>query len=148
MIISGVWTGLAGEPLAQLFTGAVPAKAAGDQELLSGSRAAALGGHARLDCTGAPHHACPHCGFGSALRSWQGWRGLVLVLTTVECSAGDNGATGTSVEELAGVWVKGGIGVLGIGMWNGGGIGVWGCVGCRVQGARRRVQTLHCQVPG
>lgn len=51
VIISGVWTELSGEHLLELFTGAVPAEAAGDQELLSGSRAAALGGHARLDCT-------------------------------------------------------------------------------------------------
>lgn len=58
------------------------------------------------------------------------------------------------------LWVawaaRDGVGALGIGMGiqgcgrggAGGGISVWGCVGCRVQDAGHRVQTLGCQVPG
>lgn len=39
-------------------------------------------------------------------------------------------------------------GVQGWDRGAGDGIGVWGCVGCRVQGAGHRVQTLGCQVSG
>lgn len=94
VIISGVWTGLAGEHLLELFTGAVPAEAAGDQELPSGSRAAALGGHTGLDCTGGspPCLASLWLRVSSVVLAAGLEPGLVSELATVKSGAGGNGS--------------------------------------------------------
>lgn len=102
VIISGVWAGLAGEHSLELFTGAVPA---GDQELLSGGRAAALGGHARLDCPGGSLPCLPsslwlRVGSVVLAEGLEGGFSLSAGHSAVRC----RGKWVTSAGELAGVW--------------------------------------------
>lgn len=143
VIISGVWTGLAGGNIywscllgqLRLLVTKSCHQGAGQQLWVGMQGCTALGAPPPLPALTVTSSQL--CGPGS--RAGGG----------VSLSAGHR-ATGTSAEELAGVWVKGWERDNGdwdgdAGVWNGGCRG-WdrGVEGCWMQGARCRVQTLGC----